>query len=114
MITRDKPLVWLEGQVKTPPFSRNARLEAGFRLRQLQQGQVLGLPHVRPMPVIAAHCYELRIRDENRNWRIVYQIRSDAILILVVFEKKTRMTPPQVIENCKRGLKAYEAVGGKK
>jgi hypothetical protein len=33
----DKPLVWLEGEVKSPPFSRAARLEAGFLLRALQQ-----------------------------------------------------------------------------
>jgi hypothetical protein len=25
----DKPLVWLRGEIKTPPFSRVARLEAG-------------------------------------------------------------------------------------
>jgi acyl-CoA synthetase (AMP-forming)/AMP-acid ligase II len=30
---RDKPLVWLHGDVKTPPFSRAARLEAGTLLR---------------------------------------------------------------------------------
>ncbi len=31
-----KPLVWLKGEVKTPPFSSQARLEAGFLLRKLQ------------------------------------------------------------------------------
>jgi hypothetical protein len=48
----DKPLVWLRGEVKTPPFSQVARLEAGYMLRLLQQGELLGLPHSRPMPVI--------------------------------------------------------------
>ena len=28
----DKPLVWLRGEVKTPPFSAEARLEAGSLL----------------------------------------------------------------------------------
>jgi len=32
---KDKPLVWLYGEVKTPPFSRAARIEAGFLLRRL-------------------------------------------------------------------------------
>jgi hypothetical protein len=32
----DKPLVWLRGEVKSPPFSKDARLEAGFLLRRLQ------------------------------------------------------------------------------
>jgi len=26
----DKPLVWLHSEVKSPPFSQEARLEAGF------------------------------------------------------------------------------------
>ena len=41
-----KPLVWLDGEIKTPPFSSEARLEAGFLLRRLQLGQALSL-HVR-------------------------------------------------------------------
>ena len=44
------PLVWLFGEVKTPPFSAEARVEAGFLLRRLQQGETLGLPQSRPMP----------------------------------------------------------------
>jgi hypothetical protein len=47
------PLVWLHGEVKTPPFSREARIEAGFLLRRLQNGEVLGLPASRPLPTIA-------------------------------------------------------------
>jgi len=35
----DKALVWLKGEVKTPPFSTRARLEAGLLLRRLQQGK---------------------------------------------------------------------------
>jgi len=35
----EKPLRWLHGEVKTPPFSRAARLEAGLLLRRLQQGE---------------------------------------------------------------------------
>jgi hypothetical protein len=31
----DKPLVWLHGEVKTPPFSKEARVEAGVLLRRL-------------------------------------------------------------------------------
>ena len=105
----DKPLVWLRGEVKTPPFSPAARLEAGVLLRRLQQGESLGLPHSRPMPVISARCHELRVRDQNKNWRIVYAIEPDAILILEVFNKRTRTTPADVIANCQRRLNKYEA-----
>ncbi|MCD4727469.1 MAG: hypothetical protein K8R46_07405 [Pirellulales bacterium] len=51
----DKPLVWLKGKIKTPPFSEEARIEAGVLLRQLQQGNSLGLPHSRPMPTVATN-----------------------------------------------------------
>ena len=39
MSPSDKPLVWLHGKIKTPPFSRAARIEAGYLLRLLQKGQ---------------------------------------------------------------------------
>jgi len=104
----DKPLVWLHGEVKTPPFGRNARIEAGLLLRQLQQGQSIGMPQSRPMPQIGERCHELRIRDENRNWRIVYRIDEDAIVIAEVFDKTTRQTPASVIENGRRRLNRYD------
>jgi phage-related protein len=104
----DKPLVWLEGEIKTPPFSQKARLEAGYLLRRLQQGETLGMPHSRPLPSIGPHCHELRINDERATWRIVYRIDSDAIVILEVFSKKSRTTPKAVIDVCKKRLKDYE------
>ncbi|RUS97618.1 hypothetical protein DSM106972_083550 [Dulcicalothrix desertica PCC 7102] len=78
----DKPLVWLHGEIKTPPFSQDARIEVGVLLRRLQQGENLGMPHSRPMPSIGAHCHELRVRDADQNWRIIYRIDDDAILLL--------------------------------
>jgi phage-related protein len=109
MTVKDKPLVWLHGEIKTPPFSSQARTEAGYVLRRLQMGEKLSLPHSRPMPSIGARCHELRIDDENKTWRIVYRIDTDAIVILEVFEKKTRTTPKDVIENCKRRIRLYDS-----
>jgi len=68
MAPGEKPLVWLHGQIKTPPFSEVARIEAGYLLGRLQ----------------------------------------DAIVILEVFGKTTRQTPPSVIDTCKRRLKHYD------
>jgi phage-related protein len=104
----EKPLVWLKGQIKTPPFSENARIEAGMLLRQLQQGRNLGLPHSRPMPTIGRRCHELRIPDEEATWRIVYRIDADAIVIGEVFSKKTGKTPRQVIDVCKQRFGNYD------
>jgi phage-related protein len=109
----DKPLVWLRGEVKTPPFTQIARLEAGYLLRLLQQGESLGLPHSRPLPVIGSRCHELRINDEAGTFRILYRVDPDAIVILDVFLKKTQRMPIVVIETCRRRLKEYDELMGK-
>ncbi len=105
---RDKPLVWLHGEVKTPPFTSAARLEAGYLLRLLQQGNTLTMPYSRPMPSIGTRCHELRIVDENATWRIIYRLDSDAVLILDVFSKKTTRTPKSVIDTCKARMRRYD------
>jgi len=64
----DKLVVWLHGEIKTPPFSAEARIEAGCLLRRLQHGELLGLPHARPMPVVGARCHELRVKDKGAEW----------------------------------------------
>jgi phage-related protein len=106
----DKPLVWLRVEVKTPPFSAEARLEAGGLLRQLQRGALLSLPHSRPMPAVGPRCHELRINDKTKSWRIMYRIDADAIVIVDVFEKRTQTTPAQTISLCKQRLKAYDQI----
>ena len=106
----DKPLVWLHGKVKSPPFSQAARLEAGFLLRKLQRGEILSMPYARPMPSIGQRCYELRINDINVTWRIIYRIDDDAIIILHIFDKKTTKTPKNIIEICQKRIKAYDSI----
>ena len=103
-----KPLAWLHGEIKTPPFSGAARLEAGTLLRRLQDGESLGMPHSRPLPSIGPRCHELRVQDEDQNWRILYRIDADVIAIVDVFAKETRQTPKPIIDRCKRRLRAYD------
>jgi phage-related protein len=108
MCADHKPLVWLHGEIKTPPFSREGRVEAGTLLRRLQEDESLGMPHSRPMPGIGRRCHELRVRDGSHNWRIVYRLDDDAIVIAEVFAKTTRQTPRTVIANCRRRLALYD------
>jgi phage-related protein len=103
----DQPLVWLRGEVKTPPFSQAAR-EPGVLLRQFASGAKLGLPHSRPMPGTGAGCHELHSVDEGATWRIVYRLDADAVVVVDVFSKKTRQTPGQVIVDCRRRLRQYD------
>jgi phage-related protein len=104
----DKPLAWLKTAVKSPPLSTEARLEAGFLLRQLQKGKKLEMPHARPMPSIGERCHELRIVDQDATWRIIYRIDADAIVIVDVFSKKTRTTPQSVIIRSRKRLREYD------
>ena len=102
----DKPVVWLRGEVKTPPFGAAARIEVGLLLRQ--RGESLAMSHSRPMPGIARGCHELRIRDGNQQWRLIYHVAPQAIVILDVFAKKTQSTPNAVISACRRRLTQFQ------
>ena len=100
--------MWLHGEIRTPPFSEAARIEAGYLLRLLQKGQVLSMPHSRPMPVMGPRCHELRVRAAGADWRIVYRADDDAVVILAVFRKTTRTTPKPVIDACIRRSREYD------
>ena len=107
VVNAGKPLVWLSGNVKTPPFSMGARVEAGWLLRRVQQGEWLGMPYSRPMGEVGPNCHELRVPDRGQTWRIMYAVHPDAIVILGVFSKKTRKTPGAVIDACRTRLERY-------
>jgi len=104
-----KPVVWLHGEVKTPPFTPEGRQEAGSLLRLLQEGERLGMPQAEPLPDVGPRCGALRVRDAEHNWRIMYRIDSDAVLVVEVYPKKTRKIPDEVIKRCKQRLKQYDA-----
>ena len=108
MSPRHKPIAWLHGEVKTPPFSAEARVEAGYLLRQLQQGDNIGMPHSRPMPSIGPKCHELRVKDKTANWRLIYRIDEDAIVFLEAFSKQTGKTPKRIIDLCKKRMREYD------
>ena len=67
------------GEVRTPPLSSAARVEAGVLLRRLQRGENLTLP-----------------------------LDEDALVILEVFARKTPQTPQAVIDACRRRLRQYD------
>ncbi len=99
--------MWLHGEIRSPPFSTDARVEAGELLRRLQRREPLALPHSRPMPIVGPGCHELRIVDSRVSWRIVYHVQLDAVVILAIFAKKTRRTPVQQIEASRDRLRRY-------
>ncbi len=105
-----KRVRWMKGEIKTPPFSKGARIEAGYLIGLLQEGMKLAMPHSRPMPSIGSGCHELRIRDQNVDWRVVYYLHAEAVVILDVFKKTTRQTPRSVMDACEQRLRDYKAM----
>lgn len=106
----DKPLVWLHGEIKSPPFSDEARSEAGFLLRMLQKGEKLEMPQGEPVPAVGPRCGAIRVPDESHTWRIMYRVDEDAVLVLEVYSKKSRKIPKEVIEICRKRLAGYDVV----
>jgi phage-related protein len=105
-----KELFWLHGEIRTPPFTSEARIEAGTLLRRLQEGDTLSMPFSRPLPIIGSRVHELRVRDADINWRIIYRVDPQEILIAEVFEKKTEETPRRVIDVCRARLSQYDSL----
>ena len=104
----EKPIAWLRSEIKSPAFSREARMEAGFLLGLLQAGELLGPPQADPMPEIGPRCWELKVRDRNVFWRVIYRIDLDAIVVALIFSKKTRKTPNEFIELARRRFAEYD------
>jgi len=103
-----KPIAWLAGEIKTPPFSERARQESGFLLGRLQDGATLSMPQARPVPSIGPRCLELRVKDAGAEWRIFCRIDADAVIVLRVFSKKMAKTPVTVLDQCKARLARYD------
>jgi phage-related protein len=105
----NKPLRWLGGTVvRTPPVGEQARRDLGVALRVLQRGGQLSMPLSRPMPSIGSRCHELRVRDEGKQWRLIYRTDSDAILVVGLFRKTSQKTPKQAIDRSRGRLRQYE------
>jgi phage-related protein len=79
-------------------------------LRFLQAGEHLGMPQAEPLPDLGPRCGSLRVRDGNHNWRIMYRIDPDAILILDVYAKKTPKISDEVFDRCLQRLKRYDQI----
>jgi len=48
------------------------------------------------------------IKDARSDWRIVYRVDTDAVVIADIFAKSTRRTPDRTIADSKRRLRMYD------
>jgi len=85
---------------------KSIRWVLGRSLWALQLGHSLGLPHSRPMPIVALGVEELRVKDESGQYRaFVIRKTPRGILVLHVFMKKSRETPHAAIVLARKRLK---------
>ena len=79
-------------------------------LRLLQEGVLLSMPQAEPLAIVGPRCGALRARDGDHNWRIMYRIDADAVVILEVYAKKARKIPGNVVTRCRKRLKDYDEI----
>jgi len=72
-------------------FPGDARREAGFQLDRLQRGLEPG--DWKPMATVGQGVREIRIRDEDGAFRIIYVAKfAEAVFVLHCFQKKSQRT----------------------
>lgn len=87
-------------------FPEEVREDLADALARLDEGHNLSMPLSRPMPSIGVGVHELRFRDRQGIFRIIYFIkRSGEIWLLHAFKKKSQQTPRENIELAKQRLK---------
>ena len=86
-------------------FPAGARREAGFELGNVQAG--LQPSDWKPMNTVGAGAVEIRIKDKNGIYRVIYVARfEEAIYVLHAFQKKSQKTRKADIELAKTRYKA--------
>ena len=103
-----KPLKFVGSSLRDlSKFPDDARRNAGHQLWQVQLG--LTPTDYRPMPLVGAGCYEIRIHHGGE-FRVIYVAKFiDAVYVLHAFQKKRRSTRQWDIELAKRRFRQIEA-----
>jgi len=92
MIRGSKPIEFRGSSLEDlRKFPDGARRAAGFQLQQIQEGREPD--DWKPMQMIGTGCREVRIREKNGAYRVIYVAKfADAIYVLHCFQKKTQKT----------------------
>ena len=93
----DKPLAWVASARRDiRAFPANARRDAGFELRRVQQG--LDPSDWKPMPTIGSGVREIRIHTGVEHRVFYVATFAEAAYVLHAFEKRTRKTPTRDLD----------------
>jgi len=105
MKVRVKPVEFRAGALDDlRAFPAAARREAGYQLDQVQQGR--DPDDWKPMSTIGQGVREIRIRDADGAFRVIYVAKFEtAIYVLHCFQKKTQKTSREDIALATRRYK---------
>jgi phage-related protein len=79
--------------------TKEIRKDISDILGKLELGLSLGLPHVRPLPSVSSGLFEIRVKDKQGQFRVIYFVKKgDAIYLLHAFRKKTQKLPQKEIK----------------
>jgi len=97
-----KPIAFIgSAKFELSAFPERARLRAGHELFMVQVGREPD--NWRPMSTIGAGACEIRVRDADGAFRVVYVAKFEAaIYVLHAFEKKSQKTARTDIETARR------------
>ena len=85
-------------------FPAAARSQAGYQLDRVQHG--LDPVDFKPMPTIGKGVWEIRVKDETGQFRVIYTAKlKDAVYVLHCFQKKTQKTAVSDIELSNKRLR---------
>ncbi len=100
-----KPIAFLGSSLDDlREFPYAARSEAGYQLDRVQHG--LDPVDFKPMPAIGKGVWEIRIKDEAGQFRVIFIARlKDAVYVLHCFQKKTQKTSVSDIELSNKRLR---------
>ena len=89
-------------------FPEDARSEAGFQLRRIQEGE--DPADWKPMKTLGPGVREIRVRDASGAFRVIYLANfPDRIAVLHAFQKKTQATSQRDIELAAKRLRELKA-----
>lgn len=82
-------------------FPDDARQQIGYQLDQVQRGR--DPDNWKPMPDVGVGAREIRIRDADGHFRVIYVARfGEAVYVLNAFQKKTKKTPKSNLQQAKK------------
>lgn len=101
----EKPVEFLASSLKDiRDFPKGVRDECGYQLYKVQLGEQPN--DYKPMPTIGPGVEEIRIKDDDGIYRVIYTARlEDAVYVLHAFQKKTEKTSQTDIDLAKRRFK---------